>query len=939
MSDMKKRFLHFGLLAVCFGLNLIFLSALSMAGQPGDLNSKRPDGTRWATIRANQHTGVVSPADLFSARQEAASLRTKSTTDAMNLNWFNAGPDNYAGIIWSAIFDKTDQTGLTILAGSESGGIWKSTNLGLTWNPMLVEGNEVLKVSSMVQASNGTVYAATGITSCKTITLAGTGIYKSENNNSFSVIPSTHNNPDFEGITKLALDANSGRMFAATSAGLFYTDNVNDWTKVKTGYVMDVCVGPDGSVITAIDDSAYLSVGGNMNSWINLTTGEPTTLPKGGIGWMTFAIAPSDANVMYASLAKPDGKLLNIYLSVDKGATWSVIFPSNPTFEPFNGEGCYANTLAVFPDDPYQVLLGGINMWYGTRVQPTGYYNWEIASSGYYSPWFPNSAPANHHGYMFRPNNKNNLVLATDGGVSVGTNTVDGFQFQTSNKNLACGQFNAIAVSTKQSFVMGGGQNIGSLAMGYFYPTYTNGPTDGFPVWSDGLLLNSYGGPCVWSNVDYNIGVFTIQGAATPMLRRDFRDLTYDNNIMNGVIAVNSNHIPMHLWESFTFTQSKDSVKLYARVNTIPADTLVQVESSNGVKFPYYTTAPINKGDSLMVQDPVASRFFYYGNKVATSYGRGIYMTKDMLKFYKDPEYFYVLSDTASKVDLINAFAVSADLNTLWAGTVKGRIFRLTGLINATDSVTANEFSPQCVLVKNLFANTPMAGRTITSISINPKNSNEVLFTLGNYGNQDYVYFTSNGGAAEPTFTSVQSNLPKAPVYSGLIEMHGNNAIVGTDVGLYSTNGLTSGAPQWGAEMENIGDVVITEIKQQAMQDYHIINYGAIYLASYGRGIWMDTTYLTPVGIDSPVAESLPSLGKVSVVPNPVRDQMNIKCVTTEASMTTVTVIDLMGRAVMQQNFGFQPKGTFTGILNVSNLPSGTYFVKIGSASGKFIKL
>ncbi len=935
---MKKRFLHFGLLAVCFGLNLFFLTALSMAGQPEDLNSRRPDGTRLAAIRANQNTGVVNPGDLFQARQQAESLRTKSATGALNLNWGNAGPDNYSGIIWSAIFDNTDASGLTLIAGSESGGIWKSNDLGLTWNQLPVENNEVLKVSSMVQTSSGTIYAATGITSCKTVTLTGSGIFKSENGNAFSVIPSTHNNPSFAGITKLALNAATGRLFAATNVGLFYTDNLNDWTQAKAGYAMDVCVGPDGTVITAIGDSAYLAIGGDLNSWVTLTTGKPDKLPKDGIGWMTFAIAPSDANVMYGSLVKPDGKLLSIYNSIDKGATWSVIFPSNPTFEPFdNDKGCYANTMAVFPDDPYQLLLGGINMWYGKRVQ-TGYYNWEKASSGLYSPWYPNSAPAYHHSYMFRPNNKNNLVLATDGGVSVGTITPEGFLFQTNSKNLGSAQFNALAVSTKKSFVMGGGQNIGTLAMGYFYPTYTNGPTDGFPVLSDGLVTSSYGGPCVWSNLDYNIGIFTVQGATTPLLRRDFRDLTYANEMMNGVTAVNSKHIPMQLWESFNFTQSKDSVKVYARIKTIPADTLIQAESQNGVKFPYFTTAPILKGDSLTIVDPVASRFFYYGNKVATSYGYGIYMTKDMLKFYKDPEYFLVLKDTATKVDLISAFAISADLNTLWAGTVKGRLIRVTGLINAQDSVTANEFSSQSVLVKDVFANTPMTGRYVTSISINPKNSNEMLFTLGNYGNLDYVYYTSTGGATEPTFTSVQGNLPKAPVYSGLLEMHGSNAIVGTDLGLFSTNELTSGAPQWGADMDVIGDVAVTDIKQQTMKDYHILNYGAIYIATYGRGVWMDTTFLTPVGIDTPVPASLPSAGNVRVIPNPVKDQMNISCVTTEASMTEVMVIDLMGRTVLQKNFGFQPKGTFNGMLNVSELPAGTYFVKIGSSTGKFIK-
>jgi len=942
---MKNRFLPLGLIKAFLGFTMFSFSVLSYAGQPGDPDARKFDGTRWEGIRANQHTGIVSPADVAMARQQAEALRVKSTSGAMGLDWISAGPDNYPGLSWSCIYDKTDPTGLTLISGAAAGGIWKSTNLGTTWTQMAVENDVVPKVSCLIQAANGTIYAATGVTTCKNIRFNGSGIYVSQGGSAFSPIPATQNNPDFNGITKLAIDPRNGRIYASTTGGLFYSDNGNDWTNAKSGYAMDVSVGTDGTVLTAVGDSAYLAQEGNLDAWVTLTTGLSGALPKTGIGWMVFAIAPSDGNIMYASLAGKDGRMLNIYNSTDKGATWSVIFPNNPSFEPFGGYGCYSNTLAVAPNDPGQVYLGGVNMWHGQRIQPTGYYNWEVVSSGLYSPWYPDSAPQFHHSYMFCPTNPDQIVISTDGGISVCTITPQLITFKTINKKLATSQFNAITFSSQRGYVMGGGDRIGTLGMGFFTPTYVNSPTDGYPVWQPyGLILAGNGGTCEWSNLDSRIAVFTqFKGApaGTQALRRqDLNDLTYGNDFLNGIDTVSSAYIPMRLWESFTFSQTHDSVKYFAYGRDIPADTTLLVESANNtLSFPYVTTQPIPKGDSITIADPIASRFILYANRSTPSvYGKGIYMTKDMLKFYKDPEYFLVFKDPAP-TDPITALAVSSDLNTAWAGTKAGRLIRITGLVNAYDSATANVFSSQCVLQDTVYSSTPFTGRVVTSISICPLNTNQVLVTLGNYGNQDYIYYSQDGNSAAPAFASIQSNLPKAPVYSGLIEMHGhNNAIIGTDLGVYSTTDLNSANPQWAADIKNIGDVAVTDIRQQVMHDYHIQNYGVIYLGSYGRGIWMDTTYYAPVGIE-PVVGYPTAAGSLKVSPNPVTDVLTVSYDNDASCALNAVVYDLTGRIVLSKAFGNQPKGTFNGTLNLGGLPQGSYFVKVGNASGKVVKL
>jgi len=66
-------------------------------------------------------------------------------------------------------------------------------------------------------------------------------------------------------------------------------------------------------------------------------------------------------------------------------------------------------------------------------------------------------------------------------------------------------------------------------------------------------------------------------------------------------------------------------------------------------------------------------------------------------------------------------------------------------------------------------------GRAITSISFSPEDDNRAVFTLGNYGHDDYVYMTSNALDSIPTFINVQGNLPKIPVYSSVVEMNDKN--------------------------------------------------------------------------------------------------------------------------------------------------------------------
>jgi hypothetical protein len=104
-----------------------------------------------------------------------------------------------------------------------------------------------------------------------------------------------------------------------------------------------------------------------------------------------------------------------------------------------------------------------------------------------------------------------------------------------------------------------------------------------------------------------------------------------------------------------------------------------------------------------------------------------------------------------------------------YIGTESGNVFRISNLTYANSAATASITSALCVVSTQQIKSFP--NRTITSISVDPKNPQHIIVTLGNYGFDEYVYNIDNALDSLPTFTSVQGNLPLGPVYSSLIEL------------------------------------------------------------------------------------------------------------------------------------------------------------------------
>ncbi len=112
-------------------------------------------------------------------------------------------------------------------------------------------------------------------------------------------------------------------------------------------------------------DTTYSEVTGAWGFYKDLNQSK---LPESGVTRIELAFAPSDANILYASVINLEGGLYNIYRSDDKGVNWRIVQPGSASVSIFNGQGVYDNTLTVFPENPDKILLGGVDAWEFTKI-------------------------------------------------------------------------------------------------------------------------------------------------------------------------------------------------------------------------------------------------------------------------------------------------------------------------------------------------------------------------------------------------------------------------------------------------------------------------------------------------------------------------------------------------------------------------------------------
>jgi hypothetical protein len=974
---MKRRYLHFSLLLIfiILGGSTIGLYSFKNAKEytPRQKKSElqlpriKPASEHLAKIRNNQHTGVINPSDLKNARKQ---LKNMTSSRALELKWTQLGPDNFGGRTRVILFDNQDPSSETLYAASVSGGIWKSTNVGVTWRKVNSEASN-LYVSCMTQTPDGTIYAGTGESfAVETMSgfeqmgysggFMGQGIYKSTDGDNFSLIASTsptYNDPssDWAYVNEIAYDQANNRVYAATNTGLKYSNDAGqNWlTATDTSGAelgmnsFDVQVNSSGVAIACVDNKCYLSQDGNINNFILRSTGDSISLPDMNVSRIEFAFAPSDDNVVYASVVNEEGNVYNIYRSDDSGYTWKVILPGTPSIPVFLGQGVYDNAITVFPNNPYKVLLGGFVLYQGQMIDEEGLYDWTVISEGFTDPLSPSYLHFDVHTMVFQPGSDNTFFVGTDGGVTRGTLNNNIYTYVTSNRNYYTTQFYAIGNSGRENFNLGGAQDNGTILITGETSTTRQGTE----------IQTGDGGPCVSSLINKDIIVVTRAAAPTSagkLRRSEDAGANYSTQFLGEDISnAQAFRTPVALWENFNNPNSRDSVAYHAQ-ELIEGGTTIQVRSQNSGQ-PFYYDLPadvtLQPGDSIMVKDVVSS-------VLALPVVNNVWLTYELHNFGKVPEWFNISGPSVGFNGLPYSIAFSADGNHLFVGTIEGKLFRISNLALAYNYDRADISSPSCVVATTEIpllvpGTSDNIDQVVTSIVVDPSSPNKVMITLGNYGNDHYILYSANALDEVPVFSSRQGNLPKMPVYSSLIEMTDNNiAIIGTELGIFVTENIMDDTPEWYTEQDAMGQVPVFDLKQQivskAADEVVLVNgnevivipypgtnnFGIIYAATYGRGLFRCNNFRKPVGIEDIYTGPNFKQETLRIFPNPVLSKATIAFDITHKGEAILNVTDLSGRVISSSNI-YVNEGENEIIVDLSNLTSGTYIMRM--VSGKQI--
>ncbi len=902
----------------------------------------------YADVHRNVQTGQVEASDYFKALKAVE----KMPATKASLGWKTLGPTNIGGRTRAILIDKNNPN--IIYAGGVSGGLYKSENSGMSWS--LVGGDDMFTsaaISCIAQGPNGEIYVGTGEyfaqpsgTNINT-GIYGQGIWKSTDGENFVHLTSTwdttvyeDNSSAWRAINALAVRSD-GRVYAATIGGLKYSDDGGQtWESVVSSVAKDVKIASNDKVFAVVSSSVIASTTGETGSF-SAVSGLPAS-----VGRMTIAISPSDPNYVYVLAANTNGSFKNIYKSTDGGETFNAIFDYIPTdFDVFgsNNQGWYDNIIAVFPDDPEKILFGGVDLWTYDPVN-----NYRKITAWYLSEANPKYVHADQHAIAFHPDyngtTNKKVYVGCDGGVFYSEDGAE--NWVNRNAGYVTTQFYGLGISNTDA-VIGGAQDNGSI----YVKRKGSVPSTGFEITGGdgGDAEISFLRPDVLFTTMYYGQLFRSERYGD----EDPDDGMYSNFVTSyHNIGISGGGEPfvtrIALWESFNDPYSTDSITY-----KVPTDDTLEVGDTiyvmSNTKYRYITHVITSAdagsdgimvtGDSLVFVDP-------YQSILAVGLRNDVYVTRQALDFSKVPcDWGRVIDASTYGLKTPSALIWSPGGDALFVGDYEGNVFRVTGFHTAR---TKDQMNYQDTVNYGLsVAKIGSLGGFITSMYIDPQDTNNLIVTMGGYGTT-HIYYTTDAFGNSPSFTSKQGNLPDMPVYASLIRWDNSGyVLIGTDFGVFVTEDITASNPTW--ELANTGDmgyVPVYALKQQILPNrwyediYHggnsgIQNQGVIYAASHGRGFFKLEDFRAPIA-NKPV-EFAETHNNLKVYPNPAISDVNVEIESDAYKSANISVYSLSGKLVISKDVRLN-KGVNRFNVDVRSLTNGVYIVKANGKTTKFIK-
>ncbi|MCO5251296.1 MAG: T9SS type A sorting domain-containing protein [Candidatus Kapabacteria bacterium] len=378
-----------------------------------------------------------------------------------------------------------------IFAGSASGGIWKSTDKGGTWE--LLQFSDVLSLGiSDIAISNQNpdlIYAATGDDNghfqSRTYSI---GVLKStDGGKSWLSVGLDYEIPQRVLASRILIHPEDDNIvLVGGSNGIFKTiDGGNEWVRVYSArFVKRMEFKPDDPSIVYAATSGFYSSFSEAEFYKSTDGGDTWEYIRrfNGSVRLEIGVTPHDANYVYLLGANSSsGSLHGIFRSTDAGSTFELMANSpnilsiNVKGEGNTGQGFYDLALAVSPVDKDQLYVGGIHIWKSMN----GGKNWEILNHWTGAHGLP-FVHADQHDLVINPLNLD-LYSANDGGLYISSN--NGVTWKDISTGLGITQLWSIDVSQSEpGYIALGTQDNGShiLKNGRWY--HVNGGDGMVPI-------------------------------------------------------------------------------------------------------------------------------------------------------------------------------------------------------------------------------------------------------------------------------------------------------------------------------------------------------------------------------------------------------------------------------------------------------------------------
>ncbi len=420
------------------------------------------------------------------------------------LKWSHIGPTNVSGRCTDIAVVTPVGQNFTVYVATASGGVWKTTNEGTTWEPIFEkEASTSIGDIALAPSNQDIVWVGTGEANIFRSSQAGVGIYKSidagktwkhmglSDTYTIARIVVHPENPDIVYV------AASGHEWTDNAERGVYktTDGGETWQKIlyineRTGAIDLVMDPTDANVLYAAtwqrirpkwndprnlkgyDKSGiHKSIDGGQ-TWAPINNGLPEAPFRGRIG---LDLCLTQPNVLYAFLdnyeiaREPTAEELadsygipssgfikgaHLYRSNDKGENWALACPLTDQMKTYmeRHSGTYGwvfGQMRVDPNDPDTVYTMGLAL--------------NVSNDSGKSFRRLRGMHGDHHGLWVDPGNSNYLINVQDGGICISYDA--GLNWKLLLDNLPLCQFFNIAYDMDSPFrVYGSMQDHGSYS-------------------------------------------------------------------------------------------------------------------------------------------------------------------------------------------------------------------------------------------------------------------------------------------------------------------------------------------------------------------------------------------------------------------------------------------------------------------------------------------